>query len=95
MTIKETLSNIFSNYQNLPLFPELTNCNKSNSQKKLKCLIKNDCVYHKHWYEPVNNDNNEPRHIQIDRCTFGLLAKGGCKTECKSYIPLNHKNNGI
>lgn len=91
MTIKEIISSIFSSSQNFSLFCELYDSNKLDKQKRLKCLIKDDCIFHKHWYEPVNYDNNEPKHIQIDRCKFGLLTKGNCNTECRSYIPLDSK----
>lgn len=47
--------------------------------------IKNNCIYHKHWYEPVDNSNIVPKHIQIDRCTLDLQAMGDCDSECTSY----------
>jgi len=95
VTIEKILSNISSNFQSFSLFTAFTDSNRSKTQKRIRCLIKDDCIYHKHWYEPVNNYNNEPKHIQIDRCTFGLLAKGGCNVKCASYIPMDQKDNGI
>lgn len=95
VSITKIFFDIFSNSQNSSVFSAVTGCNESKAQNRIKCLIKDDCIYHKHWYEPVNNDNSEPKHIQIDRCTFGLLAKGGCNAECTSYMPLRRKNNGI
>lgn len=92
MTIKGILSNIFWNSQNLSSFSAFNGCNQSKAQKIIKNHTKNDCVYHKYWYEPVNNGSMESQHIQIDRCTFGLLATGGCNTECESYIPSNKWN---
>lgn len=95
MITKEILFNIFWKYQNLSLFSAFSSHNQSKTQKGINCLTKNDCVYHKHWYEPVNNDNQEPKHVQIDRCAFGLLAMGSCNVECASYVPVNQKDNGI
>lgn len=92
MTIKEILSNILWNSQNLSSFSAFNGCNKSKTQEIIKSHIKDDCIYHKYWYEPVNNDSREPKHIQIDRCTFGLLDTEGCNTECASYIPYNKWN---
>lgn len=86
MTIKDILFNIFWNYQTLLLFSTFNDCNQSKTQKRIS-LIKDGCIYHKYWYEPVHNDRREPEHIQIDRCTFGLLVMGGCNTECASYTP--------
>jgi hypothetical protein len=93
MTIKETLFNIFWNYQNLLLFSTFSDCNQPRTQKIIASHIKDDCIYHKYWYEPVHNCSKEPKHIQIDRCTFGLLAMGGCNTECASYTPMNQEDN--
>lgn len=93
MVIKEKISNIFGNYQNLPLFSTFSGRNQSKDQKIIENRIKDDCIYHKYWYEPVHNCSKEPKHIQIDRCTFGLLAMGGCNTECASYTPLNQEDN--
>jgi hypothetical protein len=92
MAIKEKLSNLFCNYQNLSSFSAFNGSKQSNTQKIIKVYIKNDCVYHKYWYEPVNNGSSEPKHIQIDRCTFGLLATEGCNTECASYTPVNQED---
>jgi hypothetical protein len=92
MTIKRILSNIFWNSQNLPSFSACSDCNHLKTQKMIKSHIKDDCIYHKYWYEPVDNDSREPKHIQIDRCTFGLLATGGCNTDCTSYTPYNRWN---
>jgi hypothetical protein len=93
MVIKEKISNIFGNYQNLLLFSTFSGRNQSKAQKIIENHIKDDCIYHKYWYEPVHNCSKEPKHIQIDRCTFGLLAMGGCNTECASYTPLNQEDN--
>jgi hypothetical protein len=93
MTIKKTLFNIFWNCQNLALFSTFSDCSQSKTQKIMESHIKNDCIYHKYWYEPVHNCSKEPKHIQIDRCTFGLLAMGGCNTECTSYTPMNQEDN--
>ncbi len=93
MIIKERLSNIFENYQNLLLFSTFSGRNQSKTQKIIESRIKDDCIHHKYWYEPVHNCSKEPKHIQIDRCTFGLLAMGGCNTECASYTPLNQEDD--
>ncbi|HEX3013792.1 MAG TPA: hypothetical protein VHO92_05925 [Methanobacterium sp.] len=92
MTIKRILSNIIWNSQNLSSFSAFNGFNQSKAQKIMESQMKNDCIYHKYWYEPVNNNSREPKHIQIDRCTFGLLATGGCNTECESYISYNGWN---
>lgn len=47
--------------------------------------IKDDCIYHKHWYEPVDNGNMIPKHIQIDRCALDLQAMGNCRSGCALY----------
>jgi hypothetical protein len=93
MTIKEILFNIFWNRHNLSLFSACNDCDQSKTQQIIKSTIKGDCIYHKYWYEPVYNDNKEPKHIQIDRCTFGLLAIGDCNTKCASYTPTDHEKN--
>lgn len=93
MTIKEKLLNIFWNCQNLSLVSTFSDCNQSKVQKTRKSHIKDDCIYHKYWYEPVHNESREPKHIQINRCTFGLLAIGGCNTECASYTRMEQDDN--
>jgi len=93
MTIKEKLFNIFWNCQNLLLFSTFSDCNQSTSPEIIKSNIKDDCIYHKYWYEPVHNCSREPKHIQIDRCTFGLLVIGGCNTECALYTPMDQEEN--
>lgn len=93
MNIKERLFNILWNYQNSLLFSTFSDYNQSRDQKIIKDHIKDDCIYHKYWYEPVHNCSKEPKHIQINRCTFGLLAMGSCNTECASYTPLNQEDN--
>ncbi|WP_155396799.1 hypothetical protein [Methanosarcina barkeri] len=92
MSIKELFSNILLNSQTLSLFSLFNGFNHSKTQKIIQSHVTNDCIYHKYWYEPVNNDSSRPKHIQIDRCTFGLLATGGCNTECESYISYNRWN---
>jgi hypothetical protein len=49
------LFNIFVTFQNLVLFLTLNDCNQSNKQKIKEIHIKEDCVYHKYWYEPLHN----------------------------------------
>lgn len=85
MTMTKIISNILSDSQDSSLFSRFSDRSKPKTQKVIKCLIKNDCIYHKHWYEPVNNDNREPKHIQIDRCALDLQAMGDCGSECTSY----------
>lgn len=92
MTIKGLLSNAVLNFQTLSSFSAFNGFNQPKTHKMIQSRIKSDCIYHKYWYEPVNNDNSRPKHIQIDRCTFGLLATGGCNTECESYISYNRWN---
>ncbi len=53
--------------------------------------IKVNCIYHKHWYEPVSNGNIIPKHIQIDRCTLGFQVIENC-TECTSCTPHGPRN---
>ena len=91
--IKEILFNIFWNCQNLSLYSTFNDCDQSKTQKIIKSFIKDDCIYHKYWHEPVHKGSSEPEHIQIDRCTFGLLVMGGCNTECASYTPMNQEDH--
>jgi hypothetical protein len=93
MNIKEKIFNIFWNYQNSLLFSTFSDCNQSRAQKIIVNHIKDDCVYHKYWYEPIHNFSDEPKHIQIDRCIFGLMTMRGCNIKCASYTPLNQEDN--
>ncbi len=57
--------------------------------------IKDDCIYHKYWYEPVDNGNIVPKHIQIDRCTLRLQDMGDCTSECAAYKPFGQEDNEL